>query len=199
MFDQASILLLASGLSSRFGAEDKLMADLNGRPVLSYPARVLGAEPGVRRFAVVGAFQEARKAWLEAHGFRVVTNPVPEKGQGRSLAIGMEHIRDTTSSDKVLILLGDMPFVTDALVTRLAATLARGASAVMSEANGVLSPPAMFRRSAFDRLASLEGDRGARSVFDQLPEARVVATDAGMLTDIDDRNDLERAEERMHG
>ena len=115
------------------------MADLNGRPVLSYPARVLGSEPGVRRFAVVGACQEARKALLEAHGFRVVTNPVPEKGQGRSLAIGMEHIRDTTSSDKVLILLGDMPFVTDALVTCLAATLARDASAVMSEANGVLS------------------------------------------------------------
>jgi CTP:molybdopterin cytidylyltransferase MocA len=199
MFDRTSILLLASGLSSRFSEGDKLMADLHGRPVLSHATNILLAEPNIRRFAVAGANQEARKACLEARGYAIVTNPIPEDGQGRSLAIGMAHIRNTTDSDKVLILLGDMPFVTDAHVTSLAATLALGASAVMSEVNGVLSPPAMFRRTAFDCLASLVGDRGARSVFDRLPGTRGVAADAAVLVDIDDRFDLKRAEERMHG
>lgn len=199
MFDRMSILLLASGLSSRFCEGDKLMADLHGRPVLSYAADLLSSEPDIRRFAVTGADQELRKACLETHGYVIVTNPVPEDGQGRSLAIGIAHIRDTTDSDEVLILLGDMPFVTHAHLISLAETLAQGVSAVMSDANGVLSPPAMFRRTAFDRLASLVGDQGARSVFHQLPGTVGVAADAAMLADIDDRFDLKRAEERMHG
>ena len=66
MFDRTAILLLASGLSSRFGAGDKLMADLHGRPVLAHAASVLADRSVARRVAVVGTGQTARKACLEA-------------------------------------------------------------------------------------------------------------------------------------
>ena len=122
MFDRTAILLLASGLSSRFGAGDKLMANLNGRPILARAAGALANRPVAKRVAVVGKDQTARKACLEALGFEIVLNPAPEDGQGRTLAIGSQYVRDATEADSVLILLGDMPFVTD---THLAGIPAR--------------------------------------------------------------------------
>ena len=175
MFDRTAILLLASGLSSRFRAGDKLMADLDGRPVLARAAGALANRIVAKRVAVVGMDQSARRTCLEALGFEIVLNPAPEDGQGRTLAIGSQYVRDATDADSVLILLGDMPFVTDTHLEGLAEALSQGASSVMSETGGRLSPPALFRRDHFDQLAAVTGDRGARQNFENIPMRRVVA------------------------
>jgi CTP:molybdopterin cytidylyltransferase MocA len=199
VFDRTAILLLASGLSSRFGAGDKLMANLNGRPILARAAGALANRPVAKRVAVVGKDQTARKACLEALGFEIVLNPAPEDGQGRTLAIGSQYVRDATEADSVLILLGDMPFVTDTHLEGMAQALSQGASAVMSETGGRLSPPALFRRDHFGQLAAVTGDRGARQIFAGIPARHIVATAPDLLMDIDDGLDLQRAEELLNG
>ncbi|WP_373006298.1 NTP transferase domain-containing protein [Hyphomonas sp.] len=199
MFDRTAILLLASGLSSRFGTGDKLMADLDGRPVLARAAGALANRPVAKRVAVVGTDQGARAACLEALGFEIVLNPAPEDGQGRTLAIGSRYVRDATEADSVLILLGDMPFVTDTHLEGLAQALSQGASAAMSETGGRLSPPAVFRCDHFDQLAAVTGDRGARRIFETIPARQVVAAAPDLLMDIDCGLDLQRAEELLNG
>ncbi|WP_340692895.1 nucleotidyltransferase family protein [Hyphomonas sp.] len=199
MFDRTAILLLASGLSSRFGAGDKLMADLDGRPVLARAAGALANRSVAKRVAVVGTDQSARRTCLEALGFEIVLNPAPEDGQGNSLAIGSQYVRDATDADNALILLGDMPFVTDTHLEGLAEALSQGASAVMSETGGRLSPPALFRRDHFDKLVAVTGDRGARQIFENIPMRRVVAAAPDLLMDIDCGLDLQRAEELLNG
>tara|TARA_R110001592_G_scaffold231858_1_gene489077 strand:+ start:281 stop:880 length:600 start_codon:yes stop_codon:yes gene_type:complete len=199
LFDRTAILLLASGLSSRFGAGDKLMADLDGRPVLAHAASALANRSVTKRVAVVGTNQTARRAYLEGSGFEIVPNPAPEDGQGRSLAIGSQYVRDATDADSVLILLGDMPFVTDTHLEGLADALSQGAGAVMSETGGRLSPPALFRRDHFDQLAAVTGDRGARRIFERIPARQVVAAAPDLLMDIDCGLDLQRAEELLNG
>ena len=199
MFDRTAILLLASGLSSRFGAGDKLMADLDGRPVLARAASALANRLLAKRVAVVGTHQNARRTCLEGLGFESVLNPAPEDGQGRTLAIGSQYVRDATDADSVLILLGDMPFVTDKHLEGLAEALSQGAGAVMSETRGRLSPPALFRRDHFNQLAAVTGDRGARRIFERLPTRQVVAAAPDLLMDIDSGLDLQRAEELLNG
>jgi len=199
VFDRTATLLLASGLSSRFGAGDKLMADLDGRPVLALAAGALANRSVAKRVAVVGADQSARRTCLEASGFKIVPNPAPEDGQGHSLAIGSQYVCDATDADSVLILLGDMPFVTDTHLEGLAEALSQGASAVMSETGGRLSPPALFRREHFDKLVAVTGDRGARQIFENIPMRRVVTAAPDLLMDIDCGLDLQRAEELLNG
>ena len=199
MFDRTAILLLASGLSSRFDAGDKLMADLHGRPVLAHAASVLADRSVAKRVAVVAPDQTARSACLEAMGFEIVSNPVPEDGQGRTLAIGARYVRDATDADSMLILLSDMPFVTDTHLAGLADALSHGAGAAISETGGMLSPPALFRRDHFDQLAAVTGDRGARQIFAGIPARQVVATAPDVLMDIDCGLDLQRAEEWLNG
>ena len=199
LFDRTAILLLASGLSSRFGAGDKLMADLHGRPVLARAASALAGRPVAKRVAVVGTDQSARRTCLEALGFEIVLNPAPEDGQGRTLAIGSQYVRDTTEADSVLILLGDMPFVTDTHLEGLAKALSQGASAVMSETGGRLSPPALFRRDHFNQLVAVTGDRGARQIFERIPARHAVTAAPELLMDIDCGPDLQRAEELLNG
>jgi len=199
VFDRTAVLLLASGLSSRFGTGDKLMADLDGLPVLARAAGALANHPVTRRVAVVGTDQTARRACLETLSFEIVFNSAPEDGQGRTLAIGIEHVRDTTEADSVLILLGDMPFVTDTHLEGLADALSQGAGAVMSETGGRLSPPALFRRDHFNQLAAVTGDRGARQIFAGIPARQAVAAAPDLLMDIDSGLDLQSAEELLNG
>ena len=101
MFDRMAILLLASGLSTRFGPDDKLLASLGGKPVISYAANALASHPVGWRVAVVGAKQAERRRIVEARGFHVALNLAPDEGQGRSLAIGLKHVTGDQGARKL--------------------------------------------------------------------------------------------------
>ncbi|MCA8899759.1 MAG: nucleotidyltransferase family protein [Hyphomonas sp.] len=194
MFERTAILLLASGLSSRFETGDKLLAPLSGRTVLDHAADALSGASPAARIAVVGVGQDARRAALEARGFDIVINPEPARGQGHSLALGAARVRDMTQAETLLILLADMPNVSDSHLTNLAAAHANGAQAVMTRTGDVLCPPALFARASFDALACLNGDQGARSVFFSCDQRTTVETTPDEVMDIDCIADLRRME-----
>lgn len=190
IFGDIALVLLASGLSERFEGGDKLMAMLAGRPVLAHAARALSGHKVNARVAIVGTGQTERRALLEAMGWSIAENAAPELGQGSALAVSMQFARDRTKAGAALILLGDMPNVPALHLAQLAAALGPEVAAIMSEAGGVLCPPALFRRSSFDALCSLEGDRGARDVFKRLGGTKTIACAAEFLLDIDTAADL---------
>ncbi|MEO0714256.1 MAG: NTP transferase domain-containing protein, partial [Pseudomonadota bacterium] len=61
----AALILLASGRATRFGA-DKLMASLDGAPVLSRAADLGLGDGPIARLAVVAPDQTERRALLSA-------------------------------------------------------------------------------------------------------------------------------------
>ena len=96
----------------------------------------------------------------------------------------------------------DIPLIADGGVRfsgDLAKAIAAGASAVMTESGGKLMPPALFRRETFDRLMAVEGDRGAKGVFETLENTASVPLDPALAFDIDTTHDLKSAEEALHG
>lgn len=184
-----AVILLASGYSRRFGPEDKLLAAYDGRPVLSHIAGLWASAS--ERFAVVPEAAPDRTVLLRTAGWRIISNDAPDKGQGYSLARGIAAVAQT-DAEAVLILLGDMPLISEAHLARLSDMFTPGTEAVMSARGDVLMPPAIFSRSCFPALARLDGDRGARAIFDGLRTTRICQVPDGEAQDIDTIDDLKR-------
>lgn len=197
---RTAYLLLAAGSSSRFEAGDKLMADLNGRPVLAWAADSVPADETSIRIAVVPRGNTPRADTLDAAGWHVILNNDSTSGQASSLKCGLRALNDHPNVDQVIVLLGDMPFVPashyDALRERAEAA---SITAILSESDGRLSPPALFKRDHFEAMMTLSGDRGAKALFKGLTCARdTIALAPDHAVDIDQVADLTRLEERAH-
>jgi len=155
--EDCTLILLAAGRSTRFGADDKLEADLDGRPVGVHIADTLAGVAFRDRIAIVG---NGRLDYA-ARGYRVVRNPAPERGLSSSIRLAVAEARDTAA---VLIVLADMPRVTADHIRRLL-DAANDPDAVIVSSDGTLpSPPALFGQAHFDHLLALEGDAGARQL-----------------------------------
>ncbi len=197
--DRIALLLLASGTSARFKGGDKLLATLNGEPVMARAAKSLTGIHLAGRYAVVGSNQTPRRDRLTALGWSLIDNRDPARGQGKSLALGVTTLATEGKADAVLILLADMPFITDTHLISLAEALTSDTDAVMSQCNCVLCPPAIFSRTIFERLQALDGDQGARHLFQSLARTKTYPLSEHMARDIDHVSDLQAAEEAIHG
>lgn len=189
-FAATALVLLAAGRSSRFEAGDKLLATLNGRPLIDHAAGALAAEAVAARIGVVGPPHATRAARLRDAGWRIVENPEWASGQGTSLAAGIRAAAGARGVDAALVLLADMPCVPDGHVQALRMALTGDVEAVFTRADGRLGPPAVFARAAFARLAALDGDRGARAILPDLAATSSVDLDPDLAADVDRLADL---------
>jgi xanthine dehydrogenase accessory factor len=195
-----ALILLAAGASSRFEAGDKLLAPLSGETVLTRAARLRAEVSHHRAIAICAPDQPKRQALLTELGWDIVINPDAALGQSTSLKCALNEVQADDAIDQVLILLGDMPNLPVAHLHKLLAA-AEGADshAVMSDVEGVLSPPAVFKRSTFADLAEITGDRGAKAVFKRLRSGAItLPLKASEAIDIDQVSDLQRALEMDH-
>ena len=100
---------------------------------------------------------------------------------------GLTHVN--RDCDGVLIMLGDMPAVTAALLDKLIAAFDPSEERAICVAthHGKRGNPVLWARRFFEEIMALEGDVGARHLIAQNSElvCEVEAGDDGPLTDID--------------
>lgn len=173
-------VLLAAGRSTRFGAADKIAAELDGLPLGLHAARTIAGLPLALRYVVTGA------APRDYPGFEIVPNDRPEAGLSRSIALGVASAR-AAGAQAMLIALADMPYVPAAHFRRLIERADGPAALVASTDGGHRTSPAVFGADWFDDLAALSGDRGAR---DLLQRGSAVSAAPGDLLDVDTPDDL---------
>jgi molybdenum cofactor cytidylyltransferase len=188
-------LVLAAGPSSRMGGAHKLLEELGDKPVLRWAVDAALASAARDVSVVVGHHAEHVRAVLP-EGVRSVSNTDHSAGLSSSLRVGVRALADEV--DGVLVMLGDMPFVSAALCDALIATFEAGRVCVPVTA-GRRGHPVLWTRDFFDEIAELEGDRGARSVMERHVGAvtEISVDDDGILVDIDDPHDLEQARSRV--
>jgi molybdenum cofactor guanylyltransferase len=139
---------LAGGGGRRIGG-DKALVELEGRPLLHYPLNVLRAV--VDEVAVVAKQSTALPGldvevalWLEAE-------------EPRHPLMGVAHALRCAGGRPVVVVAGDMPFVTRGLVSALAGEKARGAAAVVPSTGGRLHPLcARYEPRALDTIAACD-------------------------------------------
>ncbi|QBX34375.1 nucleotidyltransferase family protein [Paracoccus liaowanqingii] len=168
-------LLLAAGASRRFGPQDKLLAPLGGRPLVTHAACALRGTPLDHRIAVIA--NPALVPLLD--GFRIVLIPVGGQ-QSDSLRAGLG---EAGQPDRLLIALGDMPDVTAAHLTRILTAATDDLPSCSHDGTASL-PPACFPQARLAALQTLTGDQGAARLLRDLPAAQHIDAPR-LLRDID--------------
>ena len=185
-------VLLAAGSSTRFGAANKLLASVNGEPLVRRTARALRAA-GLPSIAVLGHESEAVREALDGLDCGFVENEAHERGLSTSVRVGVDAAAER-GADAVVFLPGDMPAVTSETIDLLVDAYRAGLTdAVAASYRGQRGNPVLFDRQYFDALRSVAGDTGGRGILLDSDRGALVETDdPGVVTDIDTRSDLER-------
>lgn len=191
-------VVLAAGRSERFGTENKLLATVDGEPLLRRATRPLvgACTDGVT--VIVGHDATLVSAAVDGLDVRVHKNPDYREGQSTSVRAGVEAVLEQESADEagkvdaIVFGLGDMPDVSVTTVNALVEAYETGAGdAIAATYDGQRGNPVLFDRQYFDALTELSGDRGGRGVLSTSEDAiRLVVDDPGVLRDVDTHEDI---------
>jgi molybdenum cofactor cytidylyltransferase len=188
--ERIAAVLLAAGTSSRFGEEDKLMADLRGKPVAAHTLETVASMAFAELVAVARPIEFApvihRK--LERRGYTVLVNDRPEEGISGSIVRAVEHVMPMRRIRGILICLADMPNIPPSHYNRVCLAAEDIRSVVASTDGFSSSPPAFIGRKHFPELMALKGDQGARAL---LSHGIQIETSGAVLHDIDTVDDLQ--------
>lgn len=169
----------------------KQLATVGGRLLLEGVVAAACASRLDEVVVVLGAHAEAVR---EAVGFgraRVVVNEEHEAGMSTSLRAGIAAL--DTDTDRAMVILGDQPDVTAALIDELLDVHRRsGLPAAALSVEGLLHPPVVLSRELWPELDALEGDVGARALLRERPERVAVVEAQHSPADIDTPEDLAR-------
>lgn len=182
-------IVLAAGGGARFGAT-KQLAQLWGRPLLSYAVEAMLAVPAIAPVVVVLGHDAA--AIRERVGFgdaEVVVCEDWERGQAASVRAGIAALGDV---DAAMVTLGDQPFITPQVIAAVLDHADDGHEAVRATYGGRPGHPVLLGRALLGHAGGLRGDVGFREL---LKGRRVRPFEAEHLcdpTDIDTQEELAR-------
>lgn len=160
-------LLLAAGASTRMGRPKQLL-HVQGVTLLE---RILNEALKSELDKIILILGHQSKEIKKVLGqiivhkkLRVIENPRYRQGISSSITIGLPEVED--NYDHVMILLADLPHVTSGLINLLIhryleSHLPLGAIQVKSKR----SHPVIFGRPLYNELRKLQGDMGARALF----------------------------------
>ena len=183
-------LLLAAGKSSRMGGTNKLIADLEGKPLITHAAAAINAA-GLPLIVVTGNVPDAVHTALAASAASFVHASDFAEGLSRSLRSGARAIPSGWRG--VMVCLGDMPRITPAILTALTAALTTDDAIVVPVCGGKRGNPVLWGRAHIGRLTTLEGDVGGKALLGELADQIIevdVASDA-IFADVDTPADLQ--------
>jgi molybdenum cofactor cytidylyltransferase len=185
-------VVLAAGRATRMGG-GKLVLPVGGRPMVQ---RVVDASLGSRASSTILVVGNEAEEVLEAVAGRpvtVVVNPDYADGMSSSLRAGLAAVGPAANG--ALVLLGDQPFVSSALLDALIDRFARcGKPVVRPSAAGHPGNPVLISATLFAEIAGERGDVGGRHVVERRPDevSLVPVDDPHELVDIDSPREYEK-------
>jgi molybdenum cofactor cytidylyltransferase len=184
-------VVLAAGSSSRFGSP-KLLAPLDGRPILQHALDALAAADVDDVAVVLGDEQAAVEAAIAWRGERRVVNERPGDGLSSSLRVGLDAAAEDAGAEAVLVVLGDQPALRPrAIRSVIGAAEANPALFVRARHAADGAPnPVLVRRAAWAMVAGLSGDRGLGPLLAARPELVLEVAVEGASPDVDTPDDL---------
>lgn len=180
-------ILLAAGQSRRMGADNKLLAEVDGKPMVRHMAEALAASKASSMTVVLGHDADAVRAALADMKPSYAYNPDYAEGLSTSLKSGLNAIGDEV--DGVVVCLGDMPKVSTAIIDRMIAAFdpVEGRAIVVPTRRGKRGNPVLFAKRFFEDMARVSGDVGARHLIGNHEDlaVEIEVDDESVLTDVD--------------
>jgi molybdenum cofactor cytidylyltransferase len=183
---QVAAVILAAGKGTRMGGA-KMTTLLRGEALVRHPHKAALASGAGPLVTVLGHDATSVSVALAGLDTRMVMNDDYASGLASSLKAGIAAVPDTAAG--ALILLGDMPNVTPAIINRLLAAFSGSpyAKAVVPTVQGRRGNPVLIGRRLFDAVAALDGDVGARRLLEAAGDdvVEVPIDDGAVLADVD--------------
>src|SRR3954454_10444844 len=182
-----SAQILAAGQSRRMGALNKMIAEVDGKPMVAHVLDAVTASQAGPVVVVTGHDPDAVRAALADHEIRFAHNPLYAEGLSTSLRAGIAAL--PSDIDGVLVCLGDMPRVGPETLNRLIAAFnpVEGRAICVPTVNGKRGNPVLWDRRFFPEMQDLAGDVGARHLIGAHADVvcEVAMDEPGVLLDID--------------
>ncbi|MEX2199789.1 MAG: molybdopterin-binding/glycosyltransferase family 2 protein [Dongiaceae bacterium] len=180
-------IILAAGRSTRMGGANKLLAELNGKPLLLHAVDAALASRARPVVVVAGNEADRVRAALAGRAVDLVDNPDFASGLSASLASGLRALPEDV--DGAAVLLGDMPRIGPATIDRLIAAFnpTEGRAICVPTFGGKRGNPVLWARRFFAEIEALAGDVGAKHLIGDYADlvAEVAMPDDAVLVDID--------------
>ncbi len=184
---KVAALVLAAGQSRRMGQANKLLAPVDGRPMVAHAVDAMLASRAAPVIVVTGHQADAMRAALAERPVIWAHNPDYAAGLSSSLAAGLAALPEDTEG--VVIGLGDMPRITAAQIDRLIAAFnpLEGRAICVPTVRGKRGNPVLFATRFVPEMREIGGDVGARHLLGEhaAEMVEIEFDDDGALLDID--------------
>jgi molybdenum cofactor cytidylyltransferase len=192
-------VVLAAGRSTRMGGPNKLLAEVNGKPLVRIAVEQALASRASPVVVVTGHQRRETETAIAGLDVKLVHNPDFAQGLATSLKAGVAAI--PAGNDGAIICLADMPGVSAALIDKLVAAFdpEMGALVVLPTLEGKRGNPVLWSRRFFPDLMAIEGDIGARHLIARYAEAvtEVPVDGRAAFTDVDTPDALQSLQQSL--
>lgn len=169
--ENCAVILLAAGASSRLGRPKQLLP-YKGQSLLANAVDAANDSQGAPVIVVLGANAGEMEREIDQKKVHTVVNGEWDTGIASSIRQGLRELEKIApGTNTAILMVCDQPYVTGALLdTLIAKHKNTGKGIVASRYQDAMGTPALFHRRLFDDLLQLNGDMGAKRIFQQRPE-----------------------------
>jgi len=153
-------IILASGLSRRFGEEDKLLFNINKKTLIERVCEN-AAKSNLSEIILVYNNYKIDKL-IQNNRIIKVYNDNPQLGMSNSLKLGLKKSNIETKG--YLFLLGDQPYIDEKIINEILVNF-RDNSIIVPVFNGLNSNPVLFSSVFKNNLLNIKGDKGGRDLI----------------------------------
>ena len=195
-----SAILLAAGLSSRMNGENKLIKEINDKPLILHSIKNLLGSAVNEIIIVLGYEKDVVENLIEQNKkIKIVFNKDYKKGVSASIKTGLENI--SSKSEFFFICLGDMPNVNQNIYNKMIKTIYNynkklkpnfKKEIVIPTFEGKDGNPILFSKYMKSKLKNIEGDKGAKELINlyKNKSINVPIKNSGIILDFDNIEDF---------
>ena len=192
-------VVLAAGRSQRMGTQ-KLLLPLGGKPVIARIVDELARSRVDKMLVVIGRDRQRLQEALAGKPVRFVENLDTESDMLGSIRCGLREL--PLGCKAVLVVLGDQPGITHALVDELIGCFHRNESQIIvPSCNGHRGHPVVIGSQYFEEVLTNHSKEGLRGLLNaHSKDVRSVAvSDIAIMEDMDTPTDYQRQEKMFAG
>jgi molybdenum cofactor cytidylyltransferase len=195
-----SAILLAAGLSSRMNGENKLIKEINDKPLIVHSIKNLLGSAVNEIIIVLGYEKDVVENLIEQNKkIKIVFNKDYKKGVSASIKTGLANI--SSKSEFFFICLGDMPNVNQNIYNKMIKTIYNynkklkpnfRKEIVIPTFEGKDGNPILFSKYMKSKLKNIEGDKGAKELINlyKNKSINVPIKNSGIILDFDSIEDF---------
>ncbi|MCG8493690.1 MAG: molybdopterin-binding/glycosyltransferase family 2 protein [Sneathiellales bacterium] len=189
-----AVLLLAAGQSRRMGPQNKLLALVDGKPMLRHVAEAISKSDADHTLMITG--HDADNVLKTIWDLDIASAQNPDYAEGISTSVKLGFKILSSDYDGILVCLGDMPFVTSDILNKMIAAFdpVEKRAIIAPVLNGKRGNPVLISTDLNDDIQSISGDIGAKALIAENEDlVHTIEFDStSIFTDIDTPQSLEQ-------